>query len=68
MPILITTVVCVLCVVLYFAFDRKRYQGAKRAHPQFRPTGEIFIDPGSGKKMQVFENPSTGERKYMPLD
>ncbi len=64
MSILIAIIVFVLCGALYFACDWKRYLGVQRPDSQLRPTGEIFMDPGSGKKMQVLENPKTGERLY----
>jgi len=30
----------------------------------FEPTGEKFIDPGTGKLVDVVYNPKTGEREY----
>ncbi len=68
MPLIIPILVIGLAGVLYFAFDRKRYRGSDGAESKLRPSGEIFIDPGSGKKMQVLENPTTGERKYRQIN
>ncbi len=33
--------------------------------PRFRPTDEVFVDPGSGRRMRVFADPRTGERRYL---
>jgi len=30
----------------------------------WEPTGERFVDPGSGKLVDVVYNPKTGEREY----
>lgn len=52
---------------LYYHFDRARYRGqrgSETAAAQFRPTAEVFRDPGSGAMMRVYENPATGERQY----
>ena len=32
--------------------------------PRFRPTDEVFIDPTSGRKMRVWLDPRSGERRY----
>ena len=31
---------------------------------RFRPTDEVFIDPTSGRKMRVWLDPRSGERRY----
>jgi len=33
-----------------------------------QPTDERFIDPTTGKRMQVYYNAATGERTYKPLE
>jgi hypothetical protein len=33
--------------------------------PRFVPTGEVFRDPPSGRRMRVFVDPRTGERRYV---
>lgn len=33
----------------------------------WRPTGEKFIDPASGKPVEVWFDPATGERKYVDV-
>jgi hypothetical protein len=35
--------------------------------PRFRPTDERFVDPTTGVAMQVWLDPRTGERRYVPL-
>ena len=54
-------VVIVIAVVGYFVWDR-RYRGHEQG--SFRPTGEVFKDPTSGKMTRVYEDPSTGQRQY----
>ena len=53
-------------VIVGVAFERWRY---KRAQPTagagFEPTAERFIDPGSGRPIQVYADPRTGERRYV---
>lgn len=53
-------------VLIGVAFERWRYKPlAPFAGPGFEPTSERFIDPGSGKTVQVFADPKTGERRYV---
>ena len=33
---------------------------------RFRPTGERFIDPTTNVPLQVWVDPTTGERRYVP--
>ncbi len=56
--------VCVIAVAVagYFIWDRHRYRG--QAFGDFRPTGEVFRDPSSGKMTRVYEDPNTGSRQY----
>jgi len=35
--------------------------------PRFRPTEERFIDPTTGVALQVWVDPRTGERRYVPV-
>ena len=35
--------------------------------PRFRPTDERFVDPTTEVPMQVWVDPATGERRYVPL-
>ncbi len=42
-----------------------RYRPRVRAGSDgWEPTGEKFIDPGTGKLVDVVYNPKTGEREY----
>ena len=34
----------------------------------WRPTGEKFIDPASGKPVEVWFDPATGERRYVDVE
>ena len=51
----------VFAIVGYFVWDR-RYRGGEQG--SFKPTGEVFRDPTSGKMTRVYEDPSTGKRQY----
>jgi len=33
----------------------------------WRPTGERFIDPATGKPVEVWSEPKTGERRYVDV-
>ena len=35
-----------------------------RPIPPFRPTDEVFVDPTSRRRLRVYVNPATGERRY----
>jgi hypothetical protein len=39
---------------------------AEPLEPAFRATDEVFVDPTSGRRMRVWHDPSTGERRYRP--
>lgn len=45
----------------YFVWDR-RYRGVKEG--VFHRTDEVFVDPTSGKRTRVYEDPETGRRQY----
>lgn len=53
--------VLAFAVVGYFVWDR-RYRGDDKG--SFKPTGEVFKDPTSGKMTRVYEDPATGRRQY----
>ena len=59
--LVLLAIVIVVAVVGYFVWDR-RYRGHESG--AFRPTGEVFRDPTSGKMTRVYEDPSTGRRQY----
>ena len=45
-----------------------RYRPRVRAgNDGWEPTGEKFIDPGTGKLVDVVYNPKTGEREYRDI-
>ncbi|MDR0361043.1 MAG: hypothetical protein LBJ87_16475 [bacterium] len=59
---IIVAALLVIAIVTYFVWDRRRYRGG--GHGNFRPTGEVFRDPATGKMTRVWEDPSTGRREY----
>ena len=61
LQLVIFGVLVVFAIVGYFVWDR-RYRGVNEG--SFKPTGEVFKDPTSGKMTRVYEDPSTGRRQY----
>jgi hypothetical protein len=59
--LVIGAIVLVFAVIGYFVWDR-RYRGG--IDGSFKPTGEVFKDPSTGKMTRVYEDPSTGRRQY----
>jgi len=59
--VVIFAILVVFAIVGYFVWDR-RYRGGEQG--SFKPTGEVFRDPTSGKLTRVYEDPSTGKRQY----
>jgi hypothetical protein len=59
-PVALVAVI-VFAIIGYFVWDR-RYRGD--AVGNFKPTGEVFRDPTTGKMTRVYEDPSTGKRQY----
>ena len=61
-----------LLMALLFAFgclyERRYHAGRAGLAPdgRFRPTGERFADPETGRAMTVWADPATGERRYVP--
>lgn len=52
-------------LVLLSLFFEGRYNRSRSAPPgTWEPTGEKFIDPGTGKFVEVDYDPQTGERNY----
>jgi hypothetical protein len=50
-------------------FARGRYRtGVDRSHDRWQSTGERFVDPTSGRLMEVRYDPETGERDYVEVD
>lgn len=49
--------------------ERWRYKARRPEDGDgWQKTDERFIDPESGRAMQVFYNPRSGERRYEPAD
>lgn len=50
-------------------FERSHYaRPADRGRGRWQATGERFVDPTSGKLVEVYFNAETGERDYRPSD
>jgi hypothetical protein len=60
-----------LGIALLFAFgclyERRYHAGRSGLAPdaRFRPTGERFIDPETGRLTAAWADPATGERRYV---
>lgn len=59
--LILLAAVIVFAIAGYFIWDR-RYRGA--AGGTFNPTGEVFTDPTTGRRVRVYEDPKTGKRQY----
>jgi hypothetical protein len=69
----------VLVIVALIEVSRYRSEAAERQRntagpgggetglpePRFRPTDEVFLDPTTQRRMRVFADPHTGERRYV---
>lgn len=60
---LIVIVLGSLTAITALAGSRTRRRLARR-EPRFRPTDEVFHDPGSGAVTRVHVDSNTGERRY----
>jgi hypothetical protein len=63
----VLVVVVVGVVIALFGWDR--YRGNRKSASTgtaSQPTGEVFVDPGSGRRMRVWYDASTGKRDYRP--
>jgi hypothetical protein len=63
----VLAVVVVGVVVALFGWDR--YRGRQKGvggDSASQPTGEVFIDPETGRRMRVWYDQSTGKREYRP--
>lgn len=61
--VIILVIVAIFAIIGYFVWDR-RYRGQSGGGGSYKPTGEVFKDPTSGKMMRVYEDPATGLRQY----
>ncbi len=77
--VLYTLVHASIWLILYLAINGALIVGGLRFERRYRPierpgqeswqaTGERFVDPASGKLLEVRYNPSTGERAYVPVE
>jgi hypothetical protein len=53
-----------IVVLALILFERGRYRPPIGSTGEWVPTGERFEDPSSGKTVEVYQNPRTGEREY----
>jgi hypothetical protein len=61
----ILAVVVLGIVIAIFGWDR--YRGNRKSTEGgggSEPTGEVFADPTTGKRMRVWYDPATGDREY----
>lgn len=52
-------------LILGGTFFEKHYRERRTAGSGFQKTGERFVDPTTGKLVEVRYDPSTGERAYV---
>jgi hypothetical protein len=54
-------------LVLAILFERRGYKRIADGvpGPDWQPTGERFLDPGSGVPVEVYFQPATGKRVYV---
>ncbi|WP_233842177.1 hypothetical protein [Dyella sp. 2HG41-7] len=59
-----------LLLVVGLAIERWRYKPLLRTRPdpQWKDTGERFVDPGSGELTAVYFDPQRGERHYIVVE
>jgi hypothetical protein len=63
----ILVVVAAGVVIALFGWDRYRGNKKKASNDgTAQPTGEVFTDPSTGKRMRVWYDPTTGKRDYRP--
>ena len=64
---IVLVVVIAGIVIALFGWDR--YRGKRKGVGNggaSQPTGEVFIDPETGRRMRVWYDSSTGKRDYRP--
>jgi len=68
-PAMIAPAVIGALIVLGTTLERFRYKPLRaiRPGPGWQLTGERFVDPETGKIVQVWQKDSTGERLYATL-
>src|SRR5690242_6541719 len=70
-PVPVVFWLCAIGAVLVFAalFERVTYKtlASRKPPPDFAASAERFIDPMTGKLVQVYVKSATGERVYVDL-
>ena len=58
-----------LTLIAGLLFEHWRYKDVtgKRPGPEWQATGERFVDPESGKLVEVYFHPASGERRYVAV-
>jgi hypothetical protein len=58
----------VIAGILIALFGLDRYRGSRESTSgnAGQPTGEVFIDPETGRKMRVWYDSRSGKRDYRP--
>jgi hypothetical protein len=51
-------------VIAVFGWDRYRGRRNPGGTGAFEPTGEVFVDPETGRRMRVWYDGQTGRREY----
>lgn len=55
-------------IVLATLFERWRYHNRNASvDGDWRPTGERFVDPETGRNVEVLYDPRSGERRYRQI-
>ena len=55
-------------IVLGTLFERWRYHNRNASvDGDWQPTGERFVDPATGKNVEVLYDPESGERRYREI-
>jgi hypothetical protein len=53
-------------LVLVSVLEQVRYRLSSGSSGRLRPTAERFVDPTTGQRLQVWIDPASGERSYVP--
>lgn len=68
LPLAVYLTVGGLVLVVAILFERRGYRPSIDHGPgNWQSTGERFIDPATGRLIEVRYNPSTGERNYVDI-
>jgi hypothetical protein len=62
----VIAVVVVGAVTALFGLDRYRGNRKNTRDSTAKPTGEVFIDPETGRRMRVWYDEASGRREYRP--